>query len=182
MINQNKIKEGAELIIEGLGVDKENVNFKDTPNRVARAYAELCAGLEDPTFKVTSFPTSYKGMVIVDPIRTIGLCPHHLLPIEFEVYVGYIPDGTAIGLSKIPRVVEHLAHQPMMQEDLTEQIVIRLGMLLNDPQGIICVVKGKHSCMRIRGVRQADGMMITSAFTGNFEQLTTRQEFMNLIK
>lgn len=180
-MNYDLLKQGVDLILKGLGVDQENENFKDTPNRVAKAYLELCSGLEEPTFTLKSFPTDYKGMVIVKPIKTVGMCPHHLLPVEFEIYVGYIPNKKAVGLSKIPRVVEWLAHAPVLQEDLTKNIVDYLDNALK-PQGVIVVVKGKHSCMRLRGIRQTHGEMITSHFNGNFKQIDTRNEFMGLIK
>jgi GTP cyclohydrolase IA len=119
-------------------------------------------------------------MVIVKPIITVGLCPHHFLPVEYNISVGYIPTKKVIGLSKIPRLVEWLAHKPALQEDLTKEIVDNITQLLK-PRGVICVVKGKHSCMRIRGVKQKSGEMTTSHFSGDFEKIAPRNEFNSLI-
>jgi GTP cyclohydrolase I len=169
------------ILVEGLGLNIDSPNFKETPDRVARAFLELCKGLGEKDFRMRAFPTNYSGMVIVDPIKTVGMCPHHLLPVEYEIFVGYIPNKQAIGLSKIPRLVDWLAHKPVLQEDLTKEIVDELNTCLK-AKGIICVVNGKHNCMRLRGIKQSEGTMTTSHFIGNFKNLDTRNEFISLIK
>jgi GTP cyclohydrolase IA len=182
------IKEGVTLILKGLqeefGLDINDDNFKDTPNRVARAYYELCLGIncQEEVYEILnkSFSTTYDGMVVSKGIRCYSLCPHHLLPVEYIVDVGYIPDHVAIGISKIPRIVKLLAKAPKLQEQFTADVAEVLESI--DCKGVIIQVRGKHMCMGMRGVKQPEVVTMTSEIRGIFKQPEVRNEFQLLIK
>lgn len=169
-----------ELMEKGLGLDMSDPNFLDTPQRVARSYEEIFSGLENVDHEVheifkTGFPTSYNGIVLEKGITVFSMCPHHFLPIRYEVIIGYIPDGTALGLSKLARIIELMAKMPCIQEDLTERIVNEIEDHIQ-PLGVICIVKGAHYCMRMRGVKQKDSWTTTSSVRGVF---LTKDEMEN---
>ena len=180
-------KNFKEIMEEGLGLDMTDPNFVDTPKRFAKSYAEIFAGLEKIDTKIhdifkTSFPTHYNGIVLEKGLTVFSMCPHHFLPIRYEVTIGYIPDGQALGLSKLARIIELMARKPCLQEDFTETIVEEINEHL-DPLGVIIIVKGAHFCMRMRGVEQKDSWTTTSSVRGVF--LGSREmelKFYNLIK
>jgi len=172
-INEDVIKEHFREIIEkGLNLDINDPNFKDTPDRVARAYKEIFSGLGhtkediDNIFKAC-FPTDYSGMVMEKNIVVFSMCPHHFLPVRYEVSVGYIPDGCGIGLSKLVRIIELLAKRPGLQESFTQDIVDLMEKHMGT-KGAICKVVGAHYCMQMRGVKQKDVVTTTSAAKGVF--------------
>ena len=183
-----KVEKGTQQILEGLrdtfGLDISDNNFTGTPKRVARAYYEMCLGIncsEDIDAIVnTAFPSTYGGMVISKGISCYSLCPHHLLPVIYSVDVGYIPKDKAIGLSKIPRIVKLLSKAPKLQEQFTQDIADVLHRI--ECQGGIVQVRGKHQCMGARGVEQPQVVTMTSSIFGNFENLEVRNEFQLLIQ
>jgi GTP cyclohydrolase IA len=184
------IEDGMRLILKGLqeefGLDINNENFRDTPQRVARAYCEIFRGInaDEQLHKIaeTSFPSHYDGMVVAKNIRCFSMCPHHFLPVEYIVNVGYIPDKKTVGLSKLARIVELLAKQPELQEMFTRNISHILQKELK-PKGVIVQVKGRHLCMAMRGIQQNDSWTLTSDITGLFrDSPTTKEEFALLIK
>lgn len=186
---QPKIEQGVVLILQGLrdafGLDIINNNFKDTPKRVARAYYEIFTGINS-SLTVSellrgSFPSHYTGMVIGEGIHCFSMCPHHLLPVEYVVNVGYIPNNKTVGISKLSRVVELLAKQPELQETFTENIACSLDEGLK-PKGVIVQVRGRHLCMAMRGVNQRTSWTLTSSIKGLFEEQKVREEFMLLLK
>jgi len=180
-------KNFKEIMDKGLGLDMTDPNFVDTPKRFAKSYAEIFAGLEKIDKKIhdifkTSFPTHYNGIVLEKGITVFSMCPHHFLPIRYEVTIGYIPAGQALGLSKLVRIIELMARKPCLQEDFTETIVEEINEHLS-PLGVIIIVKGAHFCMRMRGVEQKDSWTTTSSVRGVF--LGSREmelKFYNLIK
>ena len=185
--NHNKVHSATQVLLdEGLGLDLRDPNFTDTPARVARSYAEIFGGLYDTEKKLkeifrASFPSTYTGMVIVNNIKCYSMCPHHLLPVAYQVSAGYIANKKMLGLSKIPRVVELLARKPELQETFTQNICDTLNKYLK-PAGIMVIVWGEHYCMKMRGAKQADANMITSSISGKFEHPEVRAEFLSLIK
>jgi GTP cyclohydrolase I len=117
-------------------------------------------------------------MVVVANIEFASLCEHHLLPFLGHVHVAYIPQGTVVGLSKIPRIVDMFARRLQLQEQLTRQIANFIDEVLQ-PQGVAVVIEGQHMCSLMRGVRKHDSSMTTSAMLGVFhDNAATRQEFM----
>jgi GTP cyclohydrolase I len=187
-IDEGVIEEHFRIIMEqGLGLDLTDANFVDTPSRVARSYREIFEGLETADEKIheilgQSFPTKYDGIVQETGITAFSMCPHHFLPIRYEVSIGYVPDKKALGLSKLARIVELVAKLPSLQEEFTERIVDEIDDHIK-PRGVICVVKGAHYCMQMRGVKQKDSWTTTSSARGVFlEKEEMELKFYNLLQ
>jgi GTP cyclohydrolase I len=177
---------GMRLFMESMGIDLEDPNFKDTPSRVARLYKnEMAIGLDEQSdievakLLGTTFPSRSGDMVVIRKHQCISLCPHHLLPVFLEASVGYIPQDSVLGLSKIPRLVSMMAARPMLQEDLGRAIIEKLNAYVS-PHAIV-VLKGKHTCMSIRGVRSTEADTVTSALSGDFLVPDVKAEFMELL-
>jgi GTP cyclohydrolase I len=174
----------VRAIIEAIGEDPNRQGLVRTPDRVARAYAELTAGYHvDPERLINDaiFDVTYDEMVIVREIDYYSLCEHHLLPFFGRCHVGYIPDGKVIGLSKIPRIVEMYARRLQIQEQMTRQIAEFLQETLH-PQGVAVVCEGVHMCAAMRGVKKPNARMVTSSMLGVFKRNpTTRAEFLSNI-
>ncbi len=168
----------ADLLL-ALGQDPDDAHVRETPRRVAAAYAELLTPRE---FSVTTFPNDegYDELVLARDIPFHSLCRHHLLPFKGVAHVGYLPGERILGLSKLARVVELFAHSLQVQERLTKQVADWLQAHL-DPKGVGVVLEAEHLCMSIRGV-QADGSRtVTSALHGLLrEDSSTRAEFFTL--
>jgi GTP cyclohydrolase I len=175
------IEESVRTILENIGEDVEREGLLKTPSRVAKMYAELTAGYHiDPEALINDavFSVDYDEMVIVKDIEFSSLCEHHMLPFMGRVHVAYLPSGKVIGLSKIPRIVEMFARQLQVQERMTVQIADFINQALQ-PIGVAVVAKGVHMCSVMRGVKKANGRMITSAMRGLFRSdPKTRAEFM----
>ncbi len=171
------IKHGVEMILKGLEVNPDDRNYADTPDRVVRFYREL---FEKPELKLPTFEEAYDEMVLLRHYRTWGLCPHHLLPVEYTISVGYIPQRRVVGLSKLARIVESALDGPLLQEALAPRVADRLMGL--GAQGAGCVVVGKHGCMRVRGIKTR-GSVVTSCMRGAFfKKPEARAEFLALVK
>ena len=173
-----------ELLI-ALGEDPEREGLRGTPHRVARAYAELTAGLRQSPGEVltTTFDLGHDEMVLVRDIELWSMCEHHLVPFTGVAHVGYIPaeTGKITGLSKLARLVDIYAKRPQVQERLTTQIADALVAGL-DARGVIVVIEAEHLCMTMRGVRKAGARTITSAVRGTMlSDQATRAEAMALI-
>ena len=171
-------------ILKGLGENPEREGLLKTPMRVAKAMDFLTHGYrQDPKAILESalFHEDYKQIVVVKDIEIYSLCEHHLLPFFGKAHIGYIPNGTIVGLSKIPRVVECYARRLQLQERLTSQIKDCLQDVLN-PLGVAVVIEAQHLCMSMRGIQKQNSVTTTSEFTGAFlKNENTRQEFMHLI-
>lgn len=170
-----------ELLVNVGQKDLSHPDFADTPQRVAKMYKHFFRN-EDPQIHFSKkFPTTNDQIVILKGIHTIGLCPHHLIPIEYKVHIGYMPNGFALGLSKFNRVVEAVASYPKLQENMTDEICELINNAMN-PLGVIVVVEGIHGCMKFRGVEDTT-VTITSEISGVFkEDPSTKAEFLSLIK
>jgi GTP cyclohydrolase I len=173
-----------ELLI-AVGEDPDREGLQATPGRVARAYAEVFAGLfVDPDDVLqTTFDEHHDELVLVKDIPIYSTCEHHLVPWHGTAAVGYIPgsDGRITGLSKLARVVDLYARRPQVQERLTSQVADAVLKRL-DPQGVIVVVQAEHLCMSMRGIRKPGTMTMTSAVRGIFKSDSrTRAEALNLI-
>jgi GTP cyclohydrolase I len=173
-----------KAILGGLGEDPEREGLLKTPMRVAKAMDFLTHGYrQDPKAILESalFHEDYKQIVVVKDIEIYSMCEHHLLPFFGKAHIGYIPNGTIVGLSKIPRVVECFARRLQLQERLTSQIKDCLQEVLN-PLGVAVVIEAQHLCMSMRGIQKQNSVTTTSEFTGAFlKNENTRQEFMHLI-
>ena len=171
-------------IIKLLGEDVDREGLVKTPIRVSKAMEFFTAGYEiDPHGIINGamFKEDYSQMVIVKDIDFFSLCEHHMLPFYGKAHVAYIPNGYITGLSKIARVVEVFARRLQVQERLTTQIKECIQETLN-PLGVMVVIEAKHMCMQMRGVEKQNSLTTTSDFTGAFERVQTREEFMNLLK
>ncbi len=185
--NEKTISELAnhyKAILSLLGEDAQREGLLKTPERVAKAMLFFTHGYElDPCqiLRSAMFKEDYKQMVLVKDIEIYSLCEHHLVPIVGKAHVAYIPNGTIVGLSKIPRVVECFARRLQVQERLTKQIKDCIQQTLN-PLGVAVVIEARHLCMSMRGVQKQNSLTTTSDFTGAFlKDNRTREEFMHLI-
>ncbi len=162
-----RIRRAVREILLAVGEDPDREGLRETPDRVARMYAEVFEGLhQDPRGHLQKlFTQKYDEMVLIRDIRLVSFCEHHLLPVVGQAHVAYIPNGKVIGLSKIPRVVDVLAKRPQMQERLTEELADLLMKEL-DAKGVAVVIEASHSCMTIRGVKKPDSTFVTSAMRG----------------
>ncbi|UCE62230.1 MAG: GTP cyclohydrolase I FolE [Phycisphaerales bacterium] len=182
-MNLQRIEQAVRDILIAVGEDPDREGLKLTPNRVARMYEELFSGLKtDPAEHLTSsFVESYDEMVVLKDIAFNSMCEHHLMPFEGHTHIAYVPDGRIVGISKLARVVEELAHRPQVQERLTSQIADLLMDKLQ-AKGVAVVIGATHTCMTCRGVKKAGSLMITSAVRGNCRSdARTRSEVMALL-
>jgi GTP cyclohydrolase I len=180
-----RIERAVREILLAIGEDPERDGLRDTPARVARAYAEQFAGLNQRPEDVLStvFDAGHDEMVLVRDIELYSTCEHHLTPFVGLAHVGYIPSekGQITGLSKIARLVDIYARRPQVQERLTTQIAEALVQVL-EPRGVIVIIEAEHLCMTMRGVRKPGAKTVTSAVRGMFlESDSTRAEAMSLL-
>ncbi|MBF9135503.1 GTP cyclohydrolase I FolE [Plantactinospora sp. S1510] len=184
-VDLNRIEKAVREILIAVGEDPDRDGLRQTPARVARAYAELFAGLRvDPAQVLsTTFEANHDELVLVRDIDVISLCEHHLLPFRGVAHVGYIPgdSGRITGLSKLARLVEVYARRPQVQERLTSQIADLLMSRL-EPRGVLVVLECEHMCMAMRGIQKSGAKTITSAVRGLLkEDAKSRAEAMSLI-
>ncbi len=185
MADLPKIEAAVRSILEAIGEDPDRDGLKDTPQRVAKSYADLCRGLNQSADELleVSFDIGYDEMVLVKDIEMFSMCEHHLLPFHGKAHVGYIPgpEGRVTGLSKLARLVEVYARRPQVQERLTTQIADALVDNLN-PRGVIVVVEAEHLCMSMRGVHKPGAKTMTSAVRGQLRDPASRAEAISLIQ
>jgi GTP cyclohydrolase I len=171
-------------LLAAVGEDPTRDGLLDTPARVARAYAEMFAGLRQSPDEVlsTTFDLGHDEMVLVQDIEVYSTCEHHLVPFHGVAHVGYIPgiDGRITGLSKLARLVDVYAKRPQVQERLTTQVADALTRILQ-PRGVIVVIQCEHLCMSMRGIRKPGARTTTSAVRGIMREPATRAEAMSLI-
>lgn len=168
------------MILKAVGEDPQREGLVNTPERVERMYAELCAGYKMDLETIVNgaiFTEGSDGMVMVRNVSFYSLCEHHMLPFFGRVHLAYIPDGKVIGLSKIPRIVEMYARRLQIQERMTNEIHDAVDQILH-PKGIALLVEGQHMCSMMRGVKKEDAVMETVKFSGVFAgDATLRREF-----
>ncbi|GAB3409627.1 GTP cyclohydrolase I [Flindersiella endophytica] len=183
--DQERAERAVRELLLAVGEDADREGLKDTPARVARAYAELFAGLRQRAEDVltTTFDLGHDELVIVKDIEVASFCEHHLLPFVGVAHIGYIPNvhGQITGLSKLGRLVDVFARRPQVQERMTTQIADSLVRIL-EPRGVIVVMECEHLCMTMRGVRKPGAKTFTSAVRGMLRRAETRAEAMALLK
>jgi GTP cyclohydrolase I len=182
-VDHARIEWAVREILLAVGEDPDREGLRDTPARVARAYAELFSGLHaDPREHLqTTFTQPYDEVVLEKDIEFASVCEHHLLPFMGKVHIAYLPNGRIVGLSKLARVVEVLSHRPQVQERMTEDLADLLMTAL-EPRGVAVIIEASHTCMTIRGVRKPDAVCTTSAMRGSFrENAATRSELLALL-
>lgn len=184
-VDLDRVAKAVREILDAIGEDPDRDGLLETPERVARMYAEICSGLhEDPSTHLTvTFESSHDEMVMVRDIPLHSMCEHHLIPFIGKAHVAYIPgkDGRITGLSKIARLVDGYSRRPQVQETLTVQIATAMEDTL-EPRGVMVVIEAEHLCMSMRGIQKSGATTVTSAVRGLFRQsIATREEAMRFI-
>jgi GTP cyclohydrolase I len=180
-IDLDAAEDAARRLLHALDVATDHETMRDTPRRMARAYAEL---FTPRPFDLTTFPNDgdYDELVVARNIPFRSVCEHHLLPFYGQAAIGYLPGGRILGLSKLARVVEHFALRPQVQERLTRQVADWLDRHLR-PQGVGVVIEAEHTCMSLRGVRAIGSSTVTSSMLGTLRRdVRSRQEFLAIVR
>jgi GTP cyclohydrolase I len=179
-----RVEAAVRELLLGIGENPDRPGLQETPQRVARAYAEAFSGLEAEPGDVlgTRFDIEHEELVLVKNIELWSYCEHHLVPFTGVAHVGYIPGRAKqiVGLSKLARLVEVYAKRPQVQERLTTQVADALVEHLR-PGGVIVVLEAEHLCMTMRGVHKPGSKTVTSAVRGQLTHPATRAEAMTLI-
>lgn len=184
LFDHDKIRAGVRLLFEGIGMDPDAPEIAQTPERVARMYDEIFAGLlVDPADVLdVVFEEGHDELVLIRDIPFASVCEHHLIPFVGRAHVGYLPNvkGQVTGLSKLARLVDLVAKRPNLQERITTRIADTLERAL-EPRGVIVVIEAEHYCMTMRGVRKPGSVTVTSAVRGAMrDDPRTRAEAMAL--
>jgi GTP cyclohydrolase I len=182
-VDLERIQKAVREILAAVGEDVEREGIERTPERVAKMYAELLAGMhEDPKTHLTRlFTEKYDELVLLRDIPFFSMCEHHLMPFIGSAHVAYLPAGKVLGVSKLARIVDCFAHRLQVQERLTDQIADFIMDGLH-PRGVAVVLEASHSCMTIRGIRKPGSVMVTSSLRGIFRRdPRSRSEIMSLI-
>jgi GTP cyclohydrolase I len=194
-MSYRKIEEYEDRVTQGLiesysetikliGEDPHREGLLKTPERLAKAmqYATQGYGMDaHAIINSAKFHEDISEMIIVKDIELYSLCEHHMLPFFGKAHIAYIPNGWITGLSKLARVVDVFARRLQVQERLTTQILEAIKESLN-PLGVAVVIEAEHLCMMMRGVQKQNSVTTTSAFFGEFEKQSTRNEFISLIQ
>lgn len=183
IVDTERIEKAVREILLAVGEDIEREGLKETPERVARMYTELLAGMQkDPKEHLRSvFKENYEEIVLLRGVPFYSICEHHLMPFIGQANVAYLPSGAILGISKLARIVDCFARRLQAQERLTYQIA---DFIMNNlkPQGVAVVLEASHSCMTIRGVKKPGSVMVTSALRGIFKRdPRSRNEVMSLM-
>jgi GTP cyclohydrolase IA len=182
-VDREKLIRAGRMILEAIGEDPSREGLKRTPERMAKMYEEVFAGLgRDPRESLSVlFEERYDEVVLVKDICFTSMCEHHLLPFVGKAHCAYLPNGKVLGISKLARVVDLYSHRPQVQERLTNQIADLIEDMAQ-PRGVAVVLEASHTCMTIRGVRKSGSRVLTSAVRGIFrESAASRAEVMTLI-
>ena len=170
--------------LEVVGEDTKREGLLMTPERVAKCILHLTSGYEqDPVAVLRSaqFSEQCSHPVIVKNVEFYSLCEHHMLPFFGKVHVAYIPNGSIVGLSKIPRAIDILSHRLQVQERFTRELCECIQEALN-PRGVMVVVEAQHMCMQMRGVEKQGAVTVTSSYTGEYQDEQLRREFYQSIQ
>lgn len=187
MYNLDTFEEHKQLvrgILKAIGEDPDREGLIDTPKRVVKSWGEIFEGYKQDPKEILS--TKFKDgtcdeMVILKNISFTSTCEHHMLPFVGKAHIGYIPNESVVGLSKLSRLVDCFAHRLQIQEKLTQQIAKAIEEHLA-PRGVAVVIEAHHQCMSCRGVRKPEGVMVTSSMLRAFRSdPTVRAEFLNLV-
>lgn len=169
-MDEEKIKQGVRLILEGIGEDINREGLLETPDRIARMYRDLAGGYTEDaaTHLAKRFHVSSNDMVLEKDITFYSFCEHHMLPFYGKAAIAYIPDQEVVGLSKMARTVEVFARRFQLQERLTAQIADAFMEELK-PQGVMVLIEAEHMCMTMRGIKKPGAKTVTVVTRGIFE-------------
>lgn len=183
MIEERTVHEAVTELLRYIGEDPQRSGLVDTPRRVAEMYRELFSGVDqDPAQELqVTFDEGHGDMVVLRDISFYSMCEHHLIPFFGSASIGYLPNGSVVGVSKMVRALEMLAHRPQLQERLTAQLADALLDTLH-PDGVAVVLKAEHLCMSMRGVQKPGTKVVTSAVRGSFRRESlNRREILTLL-
>lgn len=177
MVDQTKIREAVKLLLEGIGEDVTREGLRETPDRIARMYGEIFAGMDEDAGEHLSktFSVASNEIVLLKNITFYSTCEHHLMPFYGKAHIAYLPDGKVVGLSKLARTVEVYTRRPQIQEQMTIQIVEAVMEHLH-PQGAMVMLEAEHMCMTMRGVEKPGSRTVTVASRGCFQEDPKWQE------
>lgn len=183
-MDREKIMQGVRLILEGVGENPDREGLVDTPDRIARMYEEIFAGIgqnaEEPLSK--TFYADNNEMILEKDITFYSTCEHHLMPFYGKAHIAYIPNGQVVGISKLARTLEVYAKRPQLQEQLTAQVADALMEYLK-PQGAMVMIEAEHTCMTMRGVKKPGSKTVTYVCRGAFaENEKLQNQFFALVK
>jgi GTP cyclohydrolase IA len=177
------LMESYRTILRNIGEDPDREGLQKTPERLAKAMQYLTHGYHQDAKAIINsakFHEPVSEMIVVKDIEVYSMCEHHMLPFFGKAHIAYIPNGWITGLSKIARVVDVYARRLQVQERMTVEIMNAIRETLQ-PLGVAVVIEAKHLCMMMRGVQKQNSVTTTSAFDGEFQQNSTRSEFLKLI-
>lgn len=183
-MDREKIEQGVRLILEGIGENPDREGLVGTPDRIARMYEEIFAGLVQTAAEPLSktFRTENNEMVLERDITFYSTCEHHFMPFYGKAHLAYVPDGRVAGLSKLARTVEVYAKRPQLQEQLTAQIADALMEHLK-PRGAMVMLEAEHTCMTMRGVKKPGSRTVTFVTRGVFaEDEKLQNQFFELVR
>lgn len=182
MIDEEKIKEGVRLLLEGIGEDVNREGLKDTPDRIARMYSEIYAGYEEDASEHLSkrFHVDNDEIVLEKDIVFYSTCEHHLMPFYGKAHIAYIPNGEVVGISKLARTLEVYAKRLQIQEQLTSQVADSIMKELN-AKGVMVVIEAEHMCMTMRGIKKPGSKTVTMASRGEFEKEEMKEKFFRML-
>lgn len=183
-IDKDAVRKHIRGLLIALGDDPDREGLKDTPDRVARMYEEIFAGMYQDAAEPLSkrFHVAGNEMVLEKDIVFYSTCEHHLMPFFGKAHVAYIPKGEVVGLSKIARTVEVFAKRPQLQEQLTAQIADAINEQLH-PMGVMVMLEAEHTCMTMRGVKKPGSKTVSYVTRGIFAEDTALQDrFFQLVK
>ncbi|MDD2961236.1 MAG: GTP cyclohydrolase I FolE [Muribaculaceae bacterium] len=179
-----QVAEHYEAILQLIGEDTKREGLLKTPYRAAKALVEVTGGYNQSGEDVLNsaiFEYAGSNIVVVKDIEFYSLCEHHILPFFGKITIGYIPDGSIVGLSKLARIVDVYAKRLQVQERLTHEICQLLSDKLSK-KGVIVICEAGHLCMKMRGVEKQESTTLTMEYKGAFENSEMRNNFMNMIK
>ncbi|MCD7947258.1 MAG: GTP cyclohydrolase I FolE [Oscillospiraceae bacterium] len=183
MVDQDKIRQAVTLLLEGIGEDPNRPGLVETPDRIAKMYEEIFAGMGQDAaehLKIT-FPVQDNTMVLEKDITFYSTCEHHLMPFFGQVHIAYVPNGRVVGLSKLARTVEVFARRAQLQEQMGAQIADALMRHLQ-PAGVMVMLEAEHLCMTMRGVKKPGSRTVSMVTRGVFEQdAALRQNFLLMV-
>lgn len=187
MVDKIKVEQAVRLMLEAIGEDVNREGLKDTPERISRMFEEIYSGYDEDASvhlsKVFDLDNeSYSDMVIEKDITFYSVCEHHMMPFFGKAYIGYIPNGKVVGISKLARTVETFAKRLQIQEKLGSSIAKAISKELN-AKGVIVLLEAEHLCMSMRGVKKPGSKTVTIAKCGEFEtDINLENKFIALIK
>ena len=177
-MDREKAIKAVEDFLSAIGADLNEEGLKETPRRVADAFAEFISGESADVKEILSKTFTCAGgeMVLEKDIAFSSTCEHHLMPFFGKIAIAYIPDGKVVGLSKLARVAEVYSKRLQLQERLTAQIAEAVYKYLS-PKGVIVVCEAEHTCMTVRGIKKAGSKTLSYSVAGNFPEDKKREVF-----